>query len=130
MTPSLHHLVEDHFKPKWWQFWRKQKYHVCHNNGIYEVPTKCVILGKSHSAKLCATIGTNEVVPDCGGTITYGGCPPLKASDPNFFKKLDEYLAHGCHIEKHAKHTPCVSGPLGISGFSGVSGMSGYKGLL
>jgi hypothetical protein len=97
MTPSLRHLIEDHFKPKWWQFWKKQEYHTCQNYGhmvIYEVPTKCITTGQMHSPKQCAFIEFGKVTPHCGDS-----CPPISASDPAFFQKLDEYLARGCYIE-------------------------------
>lgn len=122
MLPSLRHLVEDHFKPKWWQFWRKQKFHVCQNYGnvaIFEVPTKCVRSGKVHDARTCATIRMDEVTPHCDH-----GCPPLKASDPAFFQKLDEYLARECYGEERTLKadkfvSATMQGPVGPPGPSG-----------
>lgn len=130
MKPSLHQLVEDHFKPKWWQLFRKQKFHVCQNYGssvIHAVPTKCKISGKLHEAKQCARIRIGEIVPYCDD-----GCAALKASDPAFFQKLDEYLARECYAEdrmlKAEKSISAAMGPTGPMGPPGPPGPPGPAG--
>lgn len=131
MTPSLHHLVEDHLKPKWWQFFRKQKFHICRNYGsmvVYEVPKKCVMSGKLHEARQCARIRLGEVIPNCDD-----GCKPILASDPAFFQKLDEYLARGCYAEERESQSlkadkfvsATMVGPQGPPGPMGPAGPAG-----
>lgn len=119
--PTLGHLLEDHFKPKWWQFWRKQQYHVCWNWGnivIYRIPTKCAITEKLHEARPCARIYMDEVTPQCDDK-----CSAIKASDPFFFSKLDSYLARECYNEPLSlKAEKLISSPAQTYNTSGPAG--------
>lgn len=124
LLPSLSRLVEDHFKPKWWQFWRKQKYHICTNYGsyvIYKIPDKCIVTKKDHEARACARMYDDHIEPNCSCE-----CPTIKASDPDFFKNLDEYLMRECYNnDRRIKADKFVSatmqGPPGPMGPPGPS---------
>lgn len=127
--PTLRLLVEDHFKPKWWQLWRRQKYHACLSYGttyIFEVPTKCMVSKDLHKPKMCAQVSADEVRPNCGDE-----CPPIKASDPEFFVKLDEYLARECYAEdrvlkaEKSYFVATSAGPVGPVGPPGPPGPPG-----
>lgn len=125
MIPSLHHLVEDHFKPKWWQFFRKQKYHVCRDYGqwvIFDVPIKCVS-ARAHSPNRCARVEADEVIPNCDDE-----CPTIKASDPAFFTKLDEFLARECDTGNRLKVEKFISATMGPQGPPGPMGPPGPPG--
>jgi hypothetical protein len=54
----------------------------------------CLVSKEKHNAAICGKIAGDTVHTRCGD-----GCPPIKASDPEFFKKLDEYLERGCYMD-------------------------------
>ena len=116
MQVVLHELIEDYFRPKWWQFWHRQKFHVCNKGDnwgstwqIYEVRPKLCILEQKHYSGPVAGVEADRVIP------RKDGWDPIFASDPEFFKKLDHYLNHGefgdlrNNWEKKAYAVPSVS---------------------
>ena len=94
MKPSLHHLIEEHFKVSKLLFWRSQKWHVCNKDGdwqLFEVEPKKCVMHRTHYSHAVAYIYNDKVKPRC-----MDGCAELTASDPDFFVKLDNYLERRC----------------------------------
>lgn len=114
MSLSLQNLIETHFRPKRWQFWRRQRFHVCHSSieqrwYITDVPKDehkrqatfyQALRWEFHDAHhwyprvTFAVVESDRVLPKC---IHLPKCEPILAADPRFFYKLDRFLEYGAH---------------------------------